>query len=176
MSERKRLIAYFSRAGNNYVGGEIMNLPVGNTEVAAKMIQKLTGGDMFRIETIKKYPESYDETTDVAKQELRRKARPELTEHVGNMADYSVMYLGYPNWWGTMPMAVCTFLEEYGFSGKTIIPFCTHEGSGMGCSESDIKKVCSESKVLKGLAIIGGSVQRAENDIAAWLRNLGEID
>jgi flavodoxin len=176
MSERKRLIAYFSRAGNNYVGGEIMNLPVGNTEVAAKMIQKLTGGDIFRIETIKKYPEGYNETTDVAKQELRQNARPELTGHVENMADYSVMYLGYPNWWGTMPMAVCTFLEEYDFSGKTIIPFCTHEGSGMGRSESNIKKLCSDSKVLKGLAIIGGSVQGAENDIAAWLRKLGEIE
>ena len=176
MSERKRLIAYFSRAGNNYVGGKIMNLPVGNTEVAAKMIQKLTGGDIFRIETIKKYPADYTETTEVAKQELRQKARPELTGHVDNMAEYSVIYLGYPNWWGTMPMAVHAFLEEYDFSGTTIIPFCTHEGSGMGHSESDIKKLCSDAEVLKGLAIIGGNVQGAENDIVAWLRKSGEIN
>ena len=176
MSETKRLIAYFSRAGNNYVGGKIMNLPVGNTEVAAKMIQKLTGSDIFRIDTIKAYPADYTETTDVAKQELRQNARPELSGHVDNMADYSVIYLGYPNWWGTMPMAVFTFLEEYDFSGKTIIPFCTHEGSGMGRSESDIKKLCPDAKVLKGLPIIGGSVQEAENDIADWLRKLGEID
>ena len=176
MSERKRLIAYFSRAGNNYVGGKIMNLPVGNTEVAAKMIQKLAGGDIFRIETIKKYPADYIETTEVAKQELRQKARPELTGHVDNMAEYSVIYLGYPNWWGTMPMAVHAFLEEYDFSGTTIIPFCTHEGSGMGRSESDIKKLCSDAEVLKGLAIIGGNVQGAENDIVAWLRKSGGIN
>jgi flavodoxin len=111
----------------------------------------------------------------LAKQELRENARPELSGHVANMTDYSVIYLGYPNWWGTMPMAVFTFLEEHDFSGKTIIPFCTHEGSGMGRSESDIRKLCSDARVLKGLPIIGGSVQGAQNDIANWLRKLGEI-
>ena len=174
MSEMKSLIAYFSRAGNNYVGGEIVNLPVGNTEVAANMIRKLTGSDIFRIDTLKAYPEDYHETTDVAKQELRQNARPELSEHVENMADYSLIYLGYPNWWGTMPMAVVTFLEAYDFAGKTIVPFCTHEGSEMGHSESDIRKVCPDASVLKGLPIRGGNVQRAENDIADWLRELGE--
>ena len=174
MSETKSLIAYFSRAGNNYVGGNIVNLPVGNTEVAANMIRKLTGSDIFRIDTVKAYPEDYQETTDVAKQELRQNARPELSGHLDNMADYSLIYLGYPNWWGTMPMAVFTFLEEYDFAGKTIIPFCTHEGSGMGHSESDIRKVCPDASVLKGLPIRGGNVQRAGNDIADWLRTLGE--
>jgi flavodoxin len=174
MSERKSLIAYFSRAGNNYVGGDIVNLPVGNTEVAANMIRKLTDSDIFRIDTVKAYPEDYHETTDVAKQELRQNARPELSGHVDNMADYSLIYLGYPNWWGTMPMAVFTFLEEYEFAGKTIIPFCTHEGSEMGRSESDIRKACPDASVLKGLPIRGGSVQRAEEDIADWLRELGE--
>jgi flavodoxin len=176
MSETKRLIAYFSRAGNNYVGGKIMNLPFGNTEVAAKMIEKLTGSDIFQIDTIKAYPADYTETTDVAKQELRQNARPDLSGHVENMSDYRVIFLGYPNWWGTMPMAVFTFLEEYDLSGKTIIPFCTHEGSGMGRSEKDIGKLCPDGKVLKGLAIIGGSVQNSENDIVDWLRKSGEID
>jgi len=176
MNKMKKLIAYYSRAGNNYVGDKIMNLPVGNTEVAAKMIQKLTGSDIFRIYTIKDYPADYNETTEVAKQELRQNDRPELTGHADNMVDYSVIYLGYPNWWGTMPMAVYTFLEAYDFSGKTIIPFCTHEGSGMGRSESDIKKLCSDANVLKGLPIRGGSVQGAESDIADWLRKLGEIE
>jgi flavodoxin len=174
VSETKGLIAYFSRAGNNYVAGDIVNLPVGNTEVAANMIRKLTGSDIFQIDTVKAYPEDYHETTDVAKQELRQNARPELSGRVDNMADYSLIYLGYPNWWGTMPMAVFTFLEEYDFAGKTIIPFCTHEGSGMGHSESDIRKVCPDASVLKGLPIRGGGVQRAENDIADWLRELGE--
>jgi len=176
MSVMKRLIAYYSRAGNNIVGGNIVNLHVGNTEVAAKMIQQLTGSDIFRIDTVKKYPADYYKTTDVAKQELRENARPELLGHVDNMADYGGIYLGYPNWWGTMPMAVFTFLEAYDLAGKTIIPFCTHEGSGMGRSENDIRKVCSDARVLKGLPIRGGSVQGAENDIANWLRKLGEIE
>jgi flavodoxin len=176
MSEMKRLIAYYSRAGNNIVGGNILNLPVGNTEVAAKMIQKLTGSDMFQINTVKAYPTDYHEATDVAKEEQRQNARPELSGHLDNMADYGVIYLGYPNWWGTMPMAVFTFLEEYDFAGKTIIPFCTHEGSGMGRSESDIRKLCSDARLLKGLPIKGGSVQSAENDIAEWLRKLGQIE
>lgn len=175
MKRDKSLIAYYSRPGNNYFGGSIVNLPVGNTEVVAKMIQKLTGGDMFRIETRKNYPEDYHEATDVARQELRQNTRPELTGHVDAMADYSVIYLGYPNWWGTMPMAVFTFLESCDLSGKTIIPFCTHEGSGMGRSESDIRKLCAKAKVLKGLSIRGSGVQHAENDIEGWLRRLGKI-
>ena len=112
----------------------------------------------------------------MAQQELHQKARPEFSRHVDNMNDYSVIFLGYPNWWGTMPMAVFTFLEQYDFSGKTIIPFCTHEGSGMGHSESDIKKVCPSTKVLAGLSIRGGSIQKAENDISAWLRKSGVLD
>ena len=176
MREIKSLIAYFSRKGNNYVGGRILHLPVGNTEVAAKMIQKLTGSDIFRIDPVKEYPSDYTKTTDVARQELRQNARPELSVHVENMEDYGVICLGYPNWWGTMPMAVFTFLEMHNFSGKTILPFCTHEGSGMGRSESDIKKLCHDANVLKGLSIRGESVQRAGNDISAWLRESGVID
>lgn len=172
----KKLIAYYSRAGNNIVGGNIVNLPVGNTEVAANMIQQLTGSDIFRIDTVRKYPADYHETTDIAKQELRQNARPELSGHVDNMADYSVMYLGFPNWWGTMPMAVFSFLEAYEFASKTIIPFCTHEGSGMGHSESDIKKLCPDARMLRGIPIRGGSVQRAESAIVEWLRRIGEIE
>jgi len=169
MNKTRSLIAYYSRKGNNYVGGSIVNLPVGNTEVAAKMIQKLTGGDLFKIDTVKKYPSDYNETTEVAKKELRQNARPELSARVDNMEDYDLVYLGYPSWWGTMPMAVFTFLEAYDFSGKTIVPFCTNEGSGMGQSESDIRKLCPDARVLKGLPIRGGRVQEAENDIADWL-------
>jgi flavodoxin len=175
MNNLKSLIAYFSRAGNNYVNDNIVSLPVGNTEVAAKIIQKLTGGDIFRIDTVNAYPEGYQETTKVAKKELHENARPELSGHVDNMADYSVIYLGYPNWWGTMPMAVCTFLEAYDFAGKTIVPFCTHEGSGMGHSERDIRKLSADARILQGLPIKGGSVQKAEKDIADWLKKLGEI-
>lgn len=176
VNTEKCLIAYYSRAGNNYVGGSIVNLPVGNTEVAANMIQKLTGGDLFKINTVKTYPTDYTETTEVAQRELRQNVRPELTGRIDNMADYRMIFLGYPNWWGTMPMAVYTFLEAYDFSGKTILPFCTHEGSGMGHSESDIKKLCPKSTVLKGLSLKGGSVQRSESEIAAWLKKSGVIE
>ena len=169
MANSKSLIAYYSRKGNNYVGGSIVNLPIGNTEVVATKIQELTGGDFFQIETIKPYPADYTETTNVSQEEKRKNARPELTNKLDNMADYDVIYLGYPNWWGTMPMAVFTFLESYDFSGKTIIPFCTHEGSGLGSSERDIKKLCPDSKVLSGLSIRGGSVKSANTAIKTWL-------
>lgn len=169
----KILIAYYSRRGRNYVGGDIVDLKVGNTEVAAGMIQKLTGGDTFRIDTVKAYPADYHATTEASQQELRQNARPELTSQVGNMSNYDVIVLGYPNWWGTMPMAVFTFLEEYDLKGKTILPLCTHEGSGLGHSVSDIKKLCPGATVSRGLAIQGGSVQRAEAEIAGWLKAEG---
>jgi flavodoxin len=172
MANSKSLIAYFSRKGNNYVGGSIINLPIGNTEVVAKKIQELTGSDTFQIKTVKSYPEDYTETTNVAKEELSRNSRPELTETVDDMDFYDVIYLGYPNWWGTMPMAVFTFLESYDFSGKTIMPYCTHEGSGLGRSVSDIKKLCPGSSVLDGLAIKGSSVNGALNDLSPWLDKL----
>jgi flavodoxin len=114
----KCLIAYFSRAGNNYVSGNIVNLPVGNTEVIAKMIREMTLGDLFHIEAVNAYPEDYTDTTEVAKQELRTNARPKLTRHLESMASYDVIFLGHPNWWGTMPMPVFTFLEDYDFSRK----------------------------------------------------------
>jgi Flavodoxins len=169
----KILIAYYSRKGQNYVSGSIKNLKVGNTEVVAGMIKEITGGDLFKIDTVKEYPVDYNETTDVAKEELREKARPELNAHVANMSEYDTIILGYPNWWGTAPMSVFTFLEEYDFSGKTIIPFCTHEGSGLGHSEKDIAKVCPKAAVAKGQAIHGSGVNGAKNDVESWLNKVG---
>jgi flavodoxin len=106
----------------------------------------------------------------VAQREKRENARPELTEKVVDIDSYDTIILGYPNWWGTIPMAICTFLESYDFSGKIIAPYCTNEGSGMGSSERDIKKLCPNSKILAGLAIRGGSVDRADKDLANWLK------
>jgi flavodoxin len=175
MARTKSLIAYFSRKGNNYLGGSIVNLPIGNTEVIAKKIQGLTESDLFQIQTVKSYPEDYTETTNVAKVELSENARPELTEKIDDMDAYDVIYIGYPNWWGTMPMAVYTFLESYDLSGKTIVPFCTHEGSGSGNSERDIKKLCPRAKVLSGMAIKGGTVVKSDQDLASWLQKLDLI-
>jgi flavodoxin len=173
LKEEKSLIAYFSRAGNNYVGGEIVNLPVGNTEILAKMIQEITGADLFRIDPVNSYPEDYNETTEVAQKELNEDARPELSNHVENMDDYSLIFLCYPNWWGTMPLPVFTFLEEYDFSGKTIIPFCTHEGSGLGHSAKDIAKLCPKATLLDGLALHGARVSDAKENLMNWLSKLG---
>lgn len=168
-NNKKCLIAYYSRKGENYVSGSIIDLKVGNTEVVTNMIKDLTGGDLFNIDTIKSYPVDYSETTEVARKELRYNARPELTNHIENMADYDVVFLGYPNWWGTFPMSVFTFLEEYDFSEKTIIPFCTHEGSGLGNSERDIKKLCPQSNISDGLAIHGTKVSSSKESVINWL-------
>jgi flavodoxin len=172
VTDKKCLIAYFSRKGQNYVSGRIVDLKVGNTEVVGKMIQKITGGDMFHIESVTAYPKDYTETTEVAKNELRAKARPKLIGQVENVKGYDVIFLGYPNWWGTMPMPVYTFLESYDFSGKKIVPFCTHEGSGMGHSEKDIAKACPKATVLAGIAIHGTSASSAGPEVSGWIDGL----
>lgn len=164
-----QLIAYFSRTGENYVNGTIKNLPVGNTEVAAQMIQERTGGDLFRLEPVQAYPYGYNACIAQAQNEQRRDARPELKAYPDSLEGYDTIYLGYPNYWGTMPMCVCTFLEHFDFSGKTIRPFCTHEGSGMGRSEADIRRLCPGAKVERGLAIHGAAVARAGTAIEKWL-------
>lgn len=165
----KVLITYFSRRGQNYTSGGIVDLKVGNTEVVAGKIQKLTGGDMFYIEPAAAYPADYNECTRVAKDEQTTNARPKFKGEIKNFADYDVIYLGYPNWWDTMPMTVWTFLETYDFGGKTIIPFCTHEGSRMGRSEQDIKTLCPKATVMKGLPIKGSNVQNADKEIEKWV-------
>ncbi len=172
LTNKKCLIAYFSRKGQNYVSGRVVYLNIGNTEAVAKMIQEKTGGDLFHIETVTAYPKDYTETTEVAKNELRTKARPKLTGRVENMQAYDVIFLGYPNWWGTPPMAVFTFLESYDLSGKTIVPFCTHEGSGMGHSEKDIAKSCPKATLLEGLAIHGTNAVSAGPEVSIWIDKL----
>jgi flavodoxin len=175
MEKKRILVAYFSRSGNNYVNGAIVNLPVGNTEILAQMIRETTKGDIFRIDTVKPYPLDYKETTDVAGKELREKARPMLSNRVEKMDLYTIVFLGYPNWWGTIPMPIATFLSDYDFSGKTIVPFCTNEGSGLGRSVSDIKQLCPQSIILDGLAVRGGAVNKAKNQVFNWLQELGLI-
>ncbi len=163
------LIAYYSRRGQNYVNGDIKNLPRGNTELIAEMIQKHVGGELFEIDTVKEYPIDYTECTLVAKDELRQKTRPELKKYLDDVNQYDVIYLGYPCWWGLPPMAVFTFLERYDWKGKIIRPFSTHEGSGLGGSISRIKKACPGSEVKAGLAIHGADAARSEAAVVNWL-------
>lgn len=161
----KTLIAFFSRRGENWVDGGVRFLPKGNNEVIVEKIKaQLPEADVFRIETVRKYSDDYMVCIEEAKQELRAKARPELTATVENMDQYDTIILGYPNWWGTMPMVCYTFLESYNFTGKTIIPFCTNEGSGMGSSERFIKKLCPTATVLSGTPIHGAEAAHADRE------------
>lgn len=165
-----KLIAFYSRAGENYVNGMIKTLDVGNTEAAAGILRELTGADLFRIEQVQAYSEDYNECIAQAQADQRRDARPELKAYPDSIDGYDTIYLGYPNYWSTMPMAVFTFLEHFDFRGKTIKPFCTHEGSGMGSSERDIRRLCPSAKVEKGLAIHGGSVSSARKIMEKWIQ------
>lgn len=165
----KTLIAYFSHTGENYFGGAIRTITKGNTAVVAEIIAKQSGGSLFEIKTVKHYPANYKECCDAAQAEQRAGERPKLAGEIPNIAGYDTVILGYPCWWGTMPQAVFTFLESADFSGKKILPFCTHEGSGMGRSEGDIKKLCPGATVAKGLAINGSSCNGAEASVKKWL-------
>ena len=163
-----QLIAYFSRAGENYFSGALRVVPVGNTEIAAGMLQQITGADLFKIDPLLPYAKDYNECIAQAQEDQRRGARPELRSYPDSLEPYDTIYLGYPNYWGTMPMPVFTFLERFDFTGKTIKPFCTHEGSGLGRSESNIRRLCPGAKVEKGLAIQGSSVKSAEDALRKW--------
>ena len=130
------LIVYYSRKGENYWGGSVKNLSKGNTEIVAEFIRDAVGGDLFEIDTVKPYSTDYTTCTQEAQAELRANARPELKEYLDDLDSYDTIFVGYPNWWGTMPMAMFTFLEHYDLTGKQIIPFCTNEGSGMGTAKA----------------------------------------
>ena len=165
------LIVYFSRKGNNYWNGSIRNLVKGNTEIMAEFIQKAVGGDLFEVETVKPYSEDYYECTEEARRELSENARPEIKKFTGDISEYDNIFVGYPNWWGTMPMAMFAFLERYDVTGKKIIPFCTNEGSGMGASERDLAKICPGAEIAKGLAVKGASAADSEKTVAQWAEN-----
>ena len=166
----KKLVAYFSHKGENYSKGKIVNLKKGNTEIAAEMISSIIDADIFEIIADKKYPIKYDDCIEIAKKELRENSKIKLKQDI-DIKEYDTIFVGYPNWWGTMPMPVWTFLEGKDFNNKRILPFCTHEGSGLGKSESDIKKLTSGTEVLKGLAINGSEVNNAEKQIKKWLED-----
>lgn len=155
----KTLIAYFSWSGN--------------TETLAGMIQEATGGDLFAIETETPYTDDYNAVVDQAKQEQADNIRPALAAQVENMDDYDTVFIGYPNWWSDVPMAVLTFLESYDWSGKTVIPFCTSGGGGFGNGVNSIKAATEGATVLEGFHVGGSSVNGAADDVATWLGGLG---
>lgn len=162
------LTVYYSRKGENYFGGEIRSIKKGNTERIAEFIQKAVGGDLFEIETVREYAKDYHECTNEAAAEKRQNARPALKKLPESIDRYDTIFVGYPNWWGTAPMAVFTFLDSFDFAGKKIVPFCTNEGSGMGTSERDIQKKCPKATVVSGLSIRGSQAENSQAKTAAW--------
>ena len=189
----KTLIAFFSRADENYFGGAMRYVKVGNTEIVVNDMKEMieeesrahreaqvphaprTEVDTFKIEMKDPYSPVYMTCIDEAKKDLRAKARPELVSMPASIDEYDTVVLAYPNYWGTMPMAVFTFLENFDFSGKTILPLCTNEGSGMGGSERDIKKTCPGANVKSGLSVTGSEAANAAGRVKKWLAANGLI-
>ncbi len=161
VAAKKILILYFSKTGN--------------TKTLAEKIQGFAGGDMFQIIPKKAYPLDYKTTTEVARVELDKQSRPEVAEYfpVEKIAEYDTIMVGYPIWWGTLPMAYFTFLERYDLAGKTIIPFCTQGGSGLSRSVDDLKKLFPNSTVTRGIAIKGTEAENSDREVKAWLREVG---
>lgn len=144
----------------------------GNTGVVANIISEKVGGDIHPILVADKYPADYDETVSRGRDEQNRNYRPQLINHIENFNDYDTFFIGYPNWWYDMPMALYSFFDEYDFSGKTIIPFVTSGGSGFSNTINHIKSLEPNANVLDGLNISGRRVQGAEKRVEEWLKNL----
>lgn len=165
-------VVYFSRADENYGVG---NIEKGNTQIVAEIIGEQLACDTFHIETVSMYPADYEECTEVAKKEQSENARPELKEFP-DLTGYDTIFVGFPIWWGDMPMAMYTFLEENDWSGKTIIPFVTHAGSGMSGTADNIRDICIGADVLNGFAITGETAQNdaetTQDEISEWLEEL----
>lgn len=178
------LIAYFTMPENvdasgvdSVAGASIVvraGQALGNTEFMAGVIQNAVGGELFQIETVQQYPLEHEPLVDLAAEEQDAGARPELSSHIEDPSQYDVIFLGYPNWWGDMPQALYTFLEEYDFSGKTIIPFTTHGGSGFSRTISTIAELQPGANVVEqGLSISRNSVTDAQSDVENWVAGLG---
>ncbi|MBS5216482.1 MAG: flavodoxin [Clostridiales bacterium] len=175
------LIAYFSVPENVDTDGidansgasiVVKNKDVlGNMQYMAMTIQEAIGGELFRIETTEEYPLEHETLVNQAKEEQNEDARPELATHIENVEQYNIIFLGYPNWWGDMPQPLYTFLEEYDFSGKTIIPFNSHGGSGFSNTIEEIKKLQPNATVKDdGLSISRNDVADSEQEITDWAK------
>ena len=178
------LVAYFSYAENAALPDDVdasasasiqpwNGALTGNTGVVADMIAQATGADLFSIRTVEQYPDTYDATIDQGQQEQSDGARPELATHLENLDSYDTIFLGFPNWWGDMPMAVYTFLDEVDLSGKTVIPFVTSGGSGFSNTISTIQQMEPQATVQEGLSISGSSATGAQQQVESWLSELG---
>ena len=172
-AEAKSLVVIFSRADENYNVGYIEK---GNTMILAEMIANKTGSELFEVKPSKPYPKVYEECTDLAKREQNQKARPAILEDK-DISEYDTIFFGYPVWWGDIPMCMYTFAEAHDWNGKKIIPFCTHEGSSAGRTESTLKRIMKGANVLKPFTMYGSTAQKnreaADKEISIWLNGLG---
>lgn len=172
-AESKMLLAYFSRAGENYHYGGRTHLEVGNTEVAAKMISSLVGIDVYKIEAADPYPTSYQATVDRNVREQNDEARPEIAGQLPAAETYDTVLLGSPIWNVRPPMIMRTFVERIDWRGKTIAPFVTHAVSGLGSTTDDYTRLCPGATITEALAVRGEEVRDARADVTTWLRNIG---
>jgi flavodoxin len=145
----------------------------GNTRECARQIQERVGGDIVELLPVDPYPQDYDAVVEQAKQELKAAYRPALRTRADNVESYDVIFIGSPNWWNTVAPPVLTFLSDYDLSEKAIVPFITHEGTGLGRSAKDIARVCPDSTILEGLAVRGGEVKTAQTRVSEWGARLG---
>ena len=164
----KNLIIYYSRKGENYVNGSIRDLKKGNTEICAEFIQEAVGGALFKIRTVNDYSKDYNECIAEAKQELNANTRPELQEYLDNIDKYDNIFVCGPCWWGTYPMPVFTQLDKLNFTGKKVMALMTHEGSGLGSSERDLRKICKGAEYGTGIAIHGADAAKSRKAVADW--------
>ena len=167
----KTLIIYYSRKGENYVGGQIKSLAKGNTAYAAEYIAEAVGGDLFEIETVLPYADDYKACIEKAKHEMCDNARPELKKYLSDISQYNTIFVCGPCWWGTYPMAIFSLLERLNWQGKKVVALMTHEGSGLANSERDLKKYCGGATVGKGLSVVGSQVQAEEAKIKEWAKS-----
>ncbi|MBQ1478027.1 MAG: NAD(P)H-dependent oxidoreductase [Erysipelotrichaceae bacterium] len=170
----KTLTIYYSRRGENYVSGKIKNLEKGNTEYIVEFLQKNFDTDVFHVETVKEYSKNYMDCTREAQRELDNNERPELKNYLKDISGYDQVIIAGPCWWGTYPMAIFSAIEGLDFSGKKVFPIMTHEGSGMGHSERDLKNTLNAKEFAKGFAIHGTVCPDSEDAVINWGRkNLG---
>ena len=167
----KNLIIYYSRKGENYWNGSVRNIEKGNTEIVAEYIQNAVGGDLFEVETVKSYSEDYYECAEETKLELQNQARPELKRYLDSIDEYDNVFVCGPCWWGSFPMAMFTQLERLNWKGKKVLAIVTHEGSGVGNCEDDLRKVCVGATFGRGLSVQGAEASRAEHGVEAWAKS-----
>lgn len=165
----KVLIVFFSHAGENYGVG---NIKVGNTKLVADEIQKVTGGDEFEIVADKNYDMPYDALTKLAKEESEKGEKPSFKGEIKNIDDYDTVFIGGPIWWGTYPRVMFTFFDKYDLNGKTIIPFTTHEGSGLGSVVEDLKTIYPKATFKEAFSIYGHEIRKDLSKVDKWLKSL----